>query len=586
MDDLFKKAEEHFNKGEFDEAASILEPLCQQENIALQALMLSAHVAQSQKSYFKAQDYIKRALALSPNNSGAHYLAAIIYAKSDDVGNSIKEYEAVIALQPDHFRSLCNLGLALTKRGSLSKAAELYKRALTVNPDDETTKINLGFNMFYQGKSRDAVKYWRKAFEESPDNLTILINILLGMHYDTNITSEEIFLEHKKLGEKLAVKFQGEAEKIRLDSDFDKRKIRVGYLSQDFRTHSVAYFLEGILYSHDRSRFEIFCYSNSRTCDDTTMRFKGFDSIWRDTADFTDEELDACIRKDKIDILVDLGGCTCPRIQIFARRPAPVQVTYLGYVNTTGLKTMDYLFSDEIADPPGSERFHSEKIARLKGCSLCYAPLVDAIEPAIPPALKNGYMTFGSFNNYAKMNDEVIETWVEILKTAPNSRLIIKNKSMNDNGVRIAICEQFKQLGIESDRVELLGYAHTPVSHMSIYNYIDVALDTFPFNGVTTTCESLWMGVPVITLMGDRYSSRIAASILTAVSMKPFIAQSRKEYVAKAVFQTQNLEMLSQLRKNLRPLMASSNLCDIQGTTAQIEEFYISFLKERRDFGG
>jgi predicted O-linked N-acetylglucosamine transferase (SPINDLY family) len=581
MSDLLKKAEEFLNKGELQEAVSILEAALEKERPELLELLMSAHIAYLQKSYDKARESIARAEELYPNDFRTHFMAGQIYEAQEKKIEAIKSYEAAIKIAPDHSNALSNLAHILSEFGNLHIASGLFKRAMEAEPGNIRAKTLSIKNMAATGDISLSVKTAKEVLDIDPFQITAYSAYLLNMHYNNDFSTREIYEAHKDFGKKLEEEFKDQAAKAKVDPDFDKRKIRVGYLSQDFRSHSVAYFLEPLLFSHNRSLFEIFCYCDNSASDATTKRFKKLDTVWRPTSGLSSEELDELIRSDKIDILVDLGAYTGVRMSVFARRPAPVQMTYLGYINTTGLTTIDYLLSDEVADPPGSERFHTEKIARVNGCSLCYAPPAGAPDPVPPPALQKGYFTFGSFNNYAKMNDEVIETWAQILKAAPNSRLIIKNKSMNDQHIREGLIDKFKRQGIEDGRVEARGYMPTALSHIAAYNEIDLALDTFPFSGVTTTCESLWMGAPVITLFGDRYTSRIASSILSAVSLNPFIAKNKDEYVAKAAFQVDNLEMLSMLRGKLREMMASSSLCDMRGLAAQVEALYISFLKNK-----
>jgi predicted O-linked N-acetylglucosamine transferase (SPINDLY family) len=286
---------------------------------------------------------------------------------------------------------------------------------------------------------------------------------------------------------------------------------------------------------------------------------------------------DVCARigHDEIDILVDLAGhAGNSRLPVFFMKPAPIQVTYLGYPNTTGFSAMDYRLTDGIADPPDQDRFYTERLYRLPECFLCYRPPPETPLSPVPPADKNGYITFGSFNNFPKISGDTVCLWAGILHRVKNSRLVIKSKQLIDP----AICERLLQLfaiyGIGADRLELRTHSPSLESHLSCYNGIDIALDTFPYNGTTTTCEALWMGVPVITLAGDRHASRVGASLLAQAGLTGLVAQSAEHYISLAAFLAGNISPLSKLKTGLRGMIAQSPLCDGAGFTKKIEKAY------------
>jgi predicted O-linked N-acetylglucosamine transferase (SPINDLY family) len=573
----FEKAEQLFREGRLKDASLILDILTDSHEADACLLELSALVQHNLGCNEKARGYIKRALELEPENHKFYFLEALIYEALSCMPEAVAAYQKSISLKPDYVSSLTNLASIFSRNGKLSKAEELCRKALDAVPENFESNLILGNILVVMGKTEEAIDFFKKAGDICQDNPAGRSNALFSMHYSYAYSTEEIFQAHKKYGEELAAKYKDYPAPHPVGSS---GKIRIAYLSADFKRHSVAYFIEPVIHFHDRNKFEIFCYSEVRKPDEITERFKSMPVNWNDIAGMDNEALYKKVCSDKIDILVDLGGHTNTRMPLFAMRPAPIQVTYLGYINTTGILSMDYIFTDELADPPGSESLHTEKLARLSGCSLCFAPPESAPECAPSPALNNGYITFGSLNNFSKINDKVVDAWSNILKQTTGSHLIVKNKSLSDENMREEFLDKFVQQGIDAERIELLGFEPQLKNHLEIYNRIDVALDTFPFSGVTTTCEALWMGVPVLTLLGDRYTSRIASSILNAVSLTPYIAKSVQEYVQKAVFQAQSLEMLKDLRLALRPMMAASNLCDAQGMTSEMEKFYTSFVEE------
>jgi predicted O-linked N-acetylglucosamine transferase (SPINDLY family) len=353
------------------------------------------------------------------------------------------------------------------------------------------------------------------------------------------------------------------------------RRLRVGYVSPDFCIHSVANFLLPLLSNHDAQIVDIVCYSNTERQDEITARFQALAGTWRDIRNKSDEEVVQLIREDRIDILVDLAGHTGRgRLRVFGHKAAPVQLTYLGYPDTTGLKTVDYRLTDQWADPPGQEAFHTEKLIRLPGGFLCYAPLFETPPVSSAPLLDKGFVTFGSFNNVAKMNPEVLQLWAEILKAVPRSRLLLKTKSFWDKSVAEDFSNRIQACGVERERVELRPWALHPRDHLIHYREIDIALDTFPYNGTTTTCEALWMGVPVIALAGNTHAGRVGVSLLSALGLENLIAPTPNDYLTLTVALAQDTARLTALHSTLRERLAQSSLCDGRKFAAEVERVY------------
>ena len=547
----------------------------------------------------EALSCFEQAAALNPDSPEVHNNLANAYRKLGEIDKALTSYQRAVSLNPGFAQAHNNLGNILRQLGKFDKALDSYKTAGDLNPDDAGIHNNIGITLQLQGRLSHALTSFKHALKIAPgypegqNNLGNLLmekgmveeasvcykkaisirpnfseahsNLLLSMNYSSKAGSHEIFDAHKKW----AAQHVAESHTVNWDQDCaadKKQRLRIGYVSPDFRRHPVSCFIEPILTKHNQDDFEIFCYANVVREDGVTARFKALPIIWRNIYPLGDQEAADLIIRDSIDILVDLAGHTQGnRILLFRRKPAPLQVTYLGYPNTTGLFEMDYRITDNLADPPGiSDDFCSEKIVRLDHGFLCYQPVKDAPEPSALPALSNGFVTFGSFNNLAKTTQKVIELWAKILLAVPNSRLIMKYKSLADNDTREEVLEIFRSAGIDNvyERIELLGFTPTLSEHLKMYNRIDLALDTFPYNGTTTTCEALWMGVPVITLAGENHSARVGVSILSQVNLFEAITGDREEYLKTAVDLAMDTNRLAKLRSGLRNIVSRSPLTD------------------------
>ncbi|MDA7583220.1 hypothetical protein N8698_03000 [Candidatus Pelagibacter sp.] len=354
--------------------------------------------------------------------------------------------------------------------------------------------------------------------------------------------------------------------------------LRIGYVSADFRNHSVAFFFEPLLRNHNSQVVETFCYYNNIIIDATTKRLMNTSDHWRSIFGISDQEVANLIRNDKIDILVDLSGHTAGnRLLVFAQKPSPIQVTWLGYPNTTGLSAIDYRFTDIIADPKGeADELHSEKLLRLPNGFQCYQGNEKINVNIESPQDRCHRITFGSFNNISKITTEVIKTWSKILHAVPKSRLVLKLPMLENN---ISYYHKlFIQEGIAKERTEFYQRLSSIEEHLKLYNTIDISLDPFPYNGATTTCESLWMGVPVITLLGDRHVGRVGASIMTNVGLTNFIAHDINAYIDFAIKMSANTKYLKKLRAGLRERMQSAPLCDALSFAGDVETAYLNIF--------
>ena len=352
------------------------------------------------------------------------------------------------------------------------------------------------------------------------------------------------------------------------------RRLRIGYISGDFCSHSVAYFAEALLEGHRPELVETWGYGNCPHQDMVTDRLKEKFDHYRNVCAVLDDQVVEWIEQDKIDILVDLSGHTGDnRLDVLAYKPAPIQVSYLGYPDTTGMSQIDYRFTDPWADEPTAQQYYTEKLVLLDSGFICYRPpeFAPAVQPL--PALSQGRVTFASFNNSLKINVRLIRMWAKILQRLPQAQLLLKFGGGDDEQVRALYLEQFRSLGVAEDRVRIIG--RLPVAaHLDLYNQVDIALDSFPYHGTTTTCEALWMGVPTLSLIGQHHVSRVGLSLLSRVGLEVFSAHTEQEYLDKAVSFAQQTAHLSTLRPGLRARVWHSPLCDNQAYARCVEEAY------------
>jgi predicted O-linked N-acetylglucosamine transferase (SPINDLY family) len=394
---------------------------------------------------------------------------------------------------------------------------------------------------------------------------------LLQSHYLERTSPEALFELHVRYGRMLeaeAAPFVLPPRAIDADPD---RRLRIGYVSPNFADHSVSYFFEPVLSRHDRSAFEVRCYHTGPYRDDTTARIAGAADAWLDSHELSDDALAWRVAADGVDILVDLAGHTqFGRLGVFARRPAPVQMTWLGYPDTTGLASIDYRVTDGIADPPCADVRHTERLVRLPPPFLVYQPPVDA--PAVAARDEAADVVFCSFNTLQKVNDAVIALWSRVIKAVPGSRMLIKGgRLLDEPEAAQRLRNAFAAQGIDAARVELYGWIENRAEHLALYGRADVALDTFPYHGTTTTCEAMWMGVPVVTLAGEAHMSRVGASLLTAVGLGELVAGTADEFVDIAVSLARDATRRRAQRAALRPRMAASKLLDHAGFTRNLE---------------
>ncbi len=526
----------------------------------------------------EAEAALKRGLALTPDCAEAWNIVGEIERDRGEPDAALSSFRRALELKLDLSAAHMNLATLLRDMGRLMDAEAAFSRALEANPNDASLHNSLGLVLMLQGSMSESSAACGRALEINPGYAAARSNLLLALNYGEG-DAAAVLAAHREYeavhGASVA------AEIIPHGNDRDsKRRLKVGYVSSDLRRHSVSCFLEPLLAAHDPSRVEVTCYAEVARADGVTQHLQGLVPHWRSIVGVSDEAVARQIRGDGIDILVDLNGHTAGnRLPVFARRPAPVQVTWLGYPNTTGLSVMDYRVVDAVTDPQGAGAFMSETPLSLEGCFLCYGPPQQAPEILPPPFVENGHVTFGSFNNLSKMGAGVVAAWSKVLEAVLGSRLYLKCAQLSDGELRKRVEKAFAAHGIARERLELAGYAPRLEDHLGAYGKMDIALDPFPYNGTTTTCEALWMGVPVITYKRAHHGGRVGASLLGAAGVEELVAVDEDHYVVLAAELAADGERLKALRADLRERMEASPLTDGAAFAAKMETAYRNIWK-------
>jgi predicted O-linked N-acetylglucosamine transferase (SPINDLY family) len=523
---------------------------------------------------------LSRAVKLAPLNSSFRYSLASILQMIGKYPEAEKNFRKILEIDQDHTAAHIGLGINLYNRDHFISAIELFSRAGQLEPENQKAHYNLALAYIRAGDTMEADASLRRALEINPHAAAIHSCYLLNLHYHGTLPNRQVFSEHHRwaqLHEAPLARHTMRPERRTVPG----RKTRIAYVSADFRRHSVASFITPVLRAHDHRRFEIICYSDVKNPDGVTERIKSYADEWYNVCALDDRQLAEKIHSDGIDIFVDLAGHTNGnRLLAFAYRPAPVQLTYLGYPDTTGMSAMDARITDHWADPAGdADQYCSERLVRLPGGFLCYEPPVAAPEVSSLPAQASGQITFGSFNNLAKITPQAVSAWSEILAAVPDSRLLIKARGLDDARLGEGLKGRFLARGVSAGRIELSGHITDYADHLGYYRRVDVALDTFPYNGTTTTCEALWMGVPVITLAGNNHAGRVGSSLLSRLGLEAYIAGSRAAYVGLAVEQAGKVDELASFRAGLRGRMLDSPLTNPESLCRELEAAYTEMLE-------
>lgn len=550
---------------------------CYREAIRLEPANAHAHfnLGKALQAAGRARDAIaayQASLRLAPELAEAHVAMGAVHEDQKNPDQAMAEYREAITVRPGFAEAHYNLALLYFERRELDNASDELKQALRYRSDYPAALEKLASVYTQMGFVREAVEALAEARRLEPNNFAHHSHYLLVMNYLADLVGEEVFAEHCAYGEKF-----GQAQSLPSSYPNDQapgRKLRVGYVSGDFRLHPVLYFIEPLLEKHRRDQVEIYCYSALDKPDAVTERLKSLADHWRDTLGHDDDATAQMIRDDRIDILVDLSGHTgYQRLAVFARKPAPVQATWLGYLGTTGLKTMDYRICDAYTDPPGlTEPYHTEKLARLPDSQWCYRASGILPDPVPLPMLSSGRVTFGSFNNIAKLNDQVLALWARLLRAIPGARMLIAAMP-NSERAEERIVDVFAHHGVSREQLDFRARQPTQEYYRTCME-ADLALDPFPYNGGTTSIDILRLGVPIITLAGSRSVGRGGVSLLSNLDLKNFIAGNADEYVDIARHWASRPADLATLRAALPARVAASPLMDEERFVANMEQLY------------
>jgi predicted O-linked N-acetylglucosamine transferase (SPINDLY family) len=505
-----------------------------------------------------------------------------VYAEAyNNLGNALRRQgnlleslgacQRALEINPVHANAHNNLGNALRDLGRLDEAVASYQRAIELRPEFAEAHNNLGNAWKDQGRMADAIVSYEQAVRVKPGFLHTQCNLIYSLHFSPEHDAAAVYEAIRRFNDAEARPL-AQAIRPHANDRSAERRLRVGYVSPDFRKHPVGRFLLPLLESHDHRQVEAVCYSSVQVADEITERSRAAADAWRDVFALTDEQLAERVRQDQIDILVDLTmHMAHSRLLVFARKPAPVQVTYLAYCGTTGLDTIDYRLTDPYLDPPGGdERFYSEQSLRLPETYWCYRPLDETPPVGALPAAATGRICFGSLSNFCKLSTATLDVWARLLAAVPNSRLLLH---ATQGSHRDRVGELLARQGVARERLTFVDFLPA-AQYFQVYQQIDVALDPFPYGGGTTTCDALWMGVPVVSLAGPTAVGRGGLSILSNVGLPELVARDQEQYVEIAARLAADLPRLTDLRRTLRDRMQSSPLMDAPRFARHVEAAY------------
>jgi protein O-GlcNAc transferase len=501
---------------------------------------------------------VERAVALRPDGAVYRNNLGQILERLGRYDEARRSYESALALDPDYAEALNNLGHVLERGDQLAAAESCYRQAIRLDPTYAAPHTNLGNILKNRGELDQAIAAYRRAIELRPDLSSLHSNLLLTLHYHAGISPADLAREHRAWAERHVAPLV-ELRRPHENDPQPDRRLRIGYVSPDFREHPVARFMLPLLRGHDRARFEVFAYSDVTRPDEMTSLARAHVDQWRDVASLGDEPLAQTIRADRIDVLVDLAAHTGRnRLTMFARKPAPVQITYLAYCSTTGVDAIDYRLTDRYLDPPGAPDDYTERSLHLPHCYWCYSapPLAGSAAPTTER--RPGPATFGCLNNFAKVTDFTLDLWMRLLQRVPEARLLIyaRGAAQRDRVQRV-----LRGAGLPEARAAFVG--HQPLAaYLETWRLIDVALDPYPYGGGTTTCDALWMGVPVVSLAGRTAVSRAGSTLLSNVGLERLVAHSEEQYVELAAGLIRAADGLAGMRRELRERIESSPVMD------------------------
>jgi len=626
--ELLKTANSYQESNELDKAEEICRQILQNDPENIMALSQLGMILHKKGQLFTTSiSYINKSLTVDKTNYLAHYYKGEILLDNNQLVPAIDSFKQAIQINPSHVLANLKLAMAYRQLREFDLAEATYKQVLRLSKDNVTALHGLAFILFEKGMLDESIAAYRKILSKSSAPITHS-NLLLSLNYDSSQSATSLFHEHVAWDKHYTADIYKKATAPHDNTKILGRPLNIGYVSSDFSDHRVARFLLPTLKNHDKKQVRIYCYANNTLSDRSTLEIKKYVDHWRPIRNIPDEKVAEMIREDKIDILVDLSGHRAGnRLALFAHKPAPVHMSWLGYVNTTGLSAIDYFISDVVHNPPGTEQYYSEKIIRLPDCYITYEPRykidklrktrpsmahkfyagydITEIELAIkdacynfwknfamkmfflrplyrmsspkpagsPPVLKNKRIHFSNFNHIAKLNEGVIELWSQILLRIPNSCLLLKSAEYDHPESVARITEAFAKHHVGAGQLQFSGWSSVEDLYQQ-YRDVDIALDPFPFNGGATTFDALWMGVPVVTIAGETTVSRQSATYLSHMGLSELVTHNKEDYVALVCNIANDVGRLTALRKNLRQRLLASPLCDGKRFANNIEAAY------------
>ena len=564
-----------FQQGQYTKAQTQITRILSKDPASAIAHTLAAMIAISLDQQDRALYHAQTAIKNDPKNTDALTTLASLHALRKEHQQAFDLYTKALSIQPNHPGALAGLGTAQSELGHYNDARATLKQVQSLNPNQPEPLVNRALLELDTTHAHRAIEILEAAPQAVANHPAALDLYALAHSYDDTKSPEQIFQAHKRYGDILEsqippTKHPRPTSPNKTDPN---KKLNIGYLSGDLHQHSITYFLEPILANTDKSKFETHIFTTSSHRDEVTERLNAAADHWHLCNAMTLPQLASFIKEQSIDILVELTGHFAGhKLPVFAAQPAPIQITFIGYGNTTGLSRINHRFVDNITDPTGSEALATENLVRLPGCFLCYQPPTNPPAPRDPEPSRP--FTLGSFNNLKKLSQSTINTWSTILKERPNTNLLIKSSKLANPELKAELIERFATQGINESRLDLRAFSPTTQDHLDTYNDLDLALDTFPYTGTTTTCESLVMGVPTLTLLGDTHAGRVSASLLTAINREDLIATSQSDYITKALKHIDAGTLNQSQRQTLRDQTLASPLCDQRPYTNKVQDAY------------
>ena len=546
--------------GKLKEAKEIYRAILELDPSCAEALHLLGVCCHQEGKNDEAVGFLESALKIDPANTGFLYNFGVILQEIGQSERAEECYRKVNSNDPGNVSAWINLGNILSDRGQFGEARDCHANVIRLQPDRPEHHFRLGNSYRKLGEIDAALSHFGIAREASPENQKYASALLFASQYEPGITRRELFRRHRMWAEKIET---SAAESSSLKKDC-RSPLRLGFLSPDLGNHPVGIFMAPLLDRlKDNPEFETWCFNDRSKVDEFIQRNREASNHWTEVAGLSEDQLFEFLRDSDLDILIDLTGHTeNNRLALFARKPAPIAMTWAGYVGTTGLNSMDYLIADAYHCPEGCEKDFSESVLRLPNGYICYEPPAYAPDVNRLPLESAGFATFGCLNNPSKMTTPTVRLWSKVLGAIPDSRLILKYKGMDDSAVVQRVKGLFSAFGVSPDRIEMLGQTQHG-EHLATFHRIDVALDPVPYSGGLSTCEAIWMGVPVVTLPGDTFASRHSLSHLTNAGLGDTVATSEEEFVEIAVRLVSDPGALSEKRETMRKVMSTSPLCDL-----------------------